>query len=107
MSDLEKKQQIARENGKKSKGPITPREQKRSSLNGITHGLASKCVVLANESKNAYDQFAAQYQQEWHLVSLTESHLLAQMVNSCWRLCRIWSIETARIRAQSRPRAQP
>jgi len=97
MSDLEKKQQIARANGKKSKGPITPEGKKRSSLNGITHGLASKCVVLANESQDAYDQLAAQYHQEWNPVSLTESHLLTQMVNSCWRLRRIWSIETALI----------
>jgi hypothetical protein len=97
MSDLEKKQQIARENGKKSKGPITPEGKKRSSLNGITHGLASKCVVLANESQDAYDQLLAQYQQEWQPVSVTESHLLTQMVNSCWRLRRIWSMETALI----------
>ncbi|MCZ2151104.1 MAG: hypothetical protein LC126_25430, partial [Bryobacterales bacterium] len=97
MSDLEKKQQIARENGKKSKGPITPEGKKRSSLNGITHGLASKCVVLANESQDAYDQLAAQYQREWNPASLTESHLLTAMVNSCWRLRRIWSMETALI----------
>ncbi|MCC6393471.1 MAG: hypothetical protein IT167_22920, partial [Bryobacterales bacterium] len=97
MSDLEKKQQIARENGSKSKGPITPEGKKRSSLNGITHGLASKCVVLATESQDAYDQIAAQYQQEWQPVSLTESHLLTAMVNSCWRLRRIWSMETALI----------
>ncbi|MCC6392123.1 MAG: hypothetical protein IT167_16100 [Bryobacterales bacterium] len=106
MSDLEKKQQIARENGSKSKGPITPEGKKRSSLNGITHGLASKCVVLANESQDAYDHLAAQYQQEWQPVSLTESHLLTQMVNSCWRLRRIWSIETALIDSELFPQTE-
>ncbi|MCC6391576.1 MAG: hypothetical protein IT167_13325 [Bryobacterales bacterium] len=101
MSDLEKKQQIARENGKKSKGPITPEGKKRSSLNSITHGLASKCVVLATESQDAYDDLAAKYQHEWQPVSVTESHLLTQMVNSCWRLRRIWALETALIDSET------
>jgi len=95
MSDLEKKQQIARENGKKSKGPITPEGKKRSSLNGITHGLASKCVVLANESQEAYDNLLAAHRAEWQPASLTESNLVTAMANSYWRLCRIWSMETA------------
>ncbi|MCC6366937.1 MAG: hypothetical protein IT165_25745, partial [Bryobacterales bacterium] len=36
-------------------------------------------------------------QHEWQPASVTESHLLTEMVNSCWRLRRIWSIETALI----------
>ncbi|MCC6389591.1 MAG: hypothetical protein IT167_03230 [Bryobacterales bacterium] len=95
MRDLEKKQQIARENGSKSKGPITPEGKKRSSLNGITHGLASKCVVLANESQEAYDGLLTAHRTEWQPASLTESNLVTAMVNSYWRLCRIWSMETA------------
>jgi hypothetical protein len=97
MIDPEKQKQIARENGAKSKGPITPEGKQRSSLNGITHGLASKCVVLANESQEAYDELAARYQREWQPTSSAESDLLTQMVNSCWRLRRIWAIETALI----------
>jgi hypothetical protein len=95
MTDLEKKQQIARENGKKSQGPITPEGKQRSSLNGITHGLASKCVVLANESEEAYDELFAAFQAEWQPASVTETTLLTEMVNSYWRLRRIWSMETA------------
>ncbi|MCC6392834.1 MAG: hypothetical protein IT167_19710 [Bryobacterales bacterium] len=95
MIDPEKKRDLARENGKKSKGPVTPEGKKRSSLNGITHGLASKCVVLANESQEAYDDLLAAYRTEWNPASLTESNLVTQMVNSYWRLCRIWSMETA------------
>ncbi|MCC6362054.1 MAG: hypothetical protein IT165_00940 [Bryobacterales bacterium] len=95
MIDPEKKRDLARENGKKSKGPITPEGKKRSSLNGITHGLASKCVVLANESQEAYDGLLSAYRAEWRPASLTESNLITAMVNSYWRLCRIWSMETA------------
>ncbi|MCZ2149447.1 MAG: hypothetical protein LC126_16945 [Bryobacterales bacterium] len=95
MRNLEQQQQIARENGKKSKGPITPEGKKRSSLNGITHGLASKCVVLANESQEAYDNLLAAHRAEWQPASLTESNLVTAMTNSYWRLCRIWSMETA------------
>ncbi len=95
MSDLQKKQQIARENGRKSHGPITPEGKKRSSLNGITHGLAAKCVVLANESQQAYDNLFAAFQSEWQPASVTEASLLTEMVNSYWRLRRIWSMETA------------
>ena len=97
MSDLQKKQDIARENGKKSHGPITPEGKKRSSLNGITHGLASKCVVLANESQEAYENLFAAFQAEWQPASVTEASLLTEMVNAYWRLRRIWSMETALI----------
>ncbi|MCC6366012.1 MAG: hypothetical protein IT165_21050 [Bryobacterales bacterium] len=95
MDDLEKKREIARENGKKSHGPITPEGKQRSSLNGITHGLASKCVVLANESQQAYDELFAAFHSEWQPASVTETTLLTEMVNSYWRLRRIWSMETA------------
>ncbi|MCC6390539.1 MAG: hypothetical protein IT167_08045 [Bryobacterales bacterium] len=95
MIDPEKKRNIARENGSKSKGPITPEGKQRSSLNGITHGLASRCVVLANESQEAYDNLLAAHRTEWQPASLTESNLVTAMTNSYWRLCRIWSMETA------------
>jgi len=97
MIDPEKQKQIARGNGAKSKGPVTPEGKQRSSLNGITHGLASKCVVLSNESQEAYEELAARYQREWQPASGTESDLLTEMVNSCWRLRRVWAIETALI----------
>ncbi|HUQ90440.1 MAG TPA: hypothetical protein VM120_02085 [Bryobacteraceae bacterium] len=92
---LEKKQNIARENGRKSHGPTTPEGKQRSSLNGITHGLASKCVVLSNESEELYTELLTGYQKEWQPASLTEQHLVTQMANAYWRLRRIWSMETA------------
>ncbi|HUQ94248.1 MAG TPA: hypothetical protein VM120_21390 [Bryobacteraceae bacterium] len=95
MIDLKDKQNIARENGKKSHGPITPEGKQRSSLNSITHGLASKCVVLANESEEAYTALLTAYQAEWQPATQTEQHLVIQIANSYWRLRRIWSMETA------------
>ncbi|HUQ90594.1 MAG TPA: hypothetical protein VM120_02860 [Bryobacteraceae bacterium] len=95
MIYLKDKQEIARENGKKSRGPITPEGKRRSSLNSITHGLASKCVVLANESEEAYTALLTGYQNEWQPATQTEQHLVIQIANSYWRLRRIWSMETA------------
>ncbi|HUS11703.1 MAG TPA: hypothetical protein VMZ30_14650, partial [Pyrinomonadaceae bacterium] len=65
MIDLTEKQNIARENGKKSQGPITPEGKQRSSRNSITHGLASKCVVISNESEDLYNLLLSSYQTEW------------------------------------------
>ncbi|HUQ93872.1 MAG TPA: hypothetical protein VM120_19485 [Bryobacteraceae bacterium] len=95
MIDLKDKQKIARENGKKSQGPITPEGKQRSSQNSITHGLASKCVVLSNESEEAYTSLLTSYQTEWQPATTSEQHLVTQMVNSYWRLRRIWAMETA------------
>ncbi|HUQ93440.1 MAG TPA: hypothetical protein VM120_17290 [Bryobacteraceae bacterium] len=95
MIDLTEKQDIARENGKKSKGPVTPEGKQRSSQNSITHGLASKCVVLSNESEELYTTLLTNYQTEWQPATTSEQHLVTQMVNSYWRLRRIWAMETA------------
>ncbi|HUQ93840.1 MAG TPA: hypothetical protein VM120_19325 [Bryobacteraceae bacterium] len=95
MIDLKDKQKIARENGKKSQGPITPEGKHRSSQNSITHGLASKCVVLSNESEDLYTALLTSYQTEWQPATTSEQHLVTQMVNSYWRLRRIWTMETA------------
>ncbi|HUQ91540.1 MAG TPA: hypothetical protein VM120_07650 [Bryobacteraceae bacterium] len=95
MIDLKDKQNIARENGKKSQGPITPEGKQRSSQNSITHGLASKCVVLSNESEELYTTLLTSYQTEWQPATTSEQHLVTQMVNSYWRLRRIWAMETA------------
>ncbi|HUQ90366.1 MAG TPA: hypothetical protein VM120_01715, partial [Bryobacteraceae bacterium] len=95
MIDLKDKQDIARENGRKSQGPITPEGKQRSSQNSITHGLASKCVVLSNESEELYTTLLTSYQTEWQPATTSEQHLVTQMVNSYWRLRRIWAMETA------------
>ena len=95
MATLEEKQQIARENGAKSKGPVTPEGKARSAQNPITHGLASKCVVLATESQEQFDEMLRQYRERWQPADINEDHLIIKMVNAYWRLNRIWAMETA------------
>ena len=95
MATLEQKQETARENGRKSHGPVTAEGKARSSKNALTHGLTSKCVVMAWESEEKYANLKKTYLEQWQPQNETEYKLVLLLTNADWRLHRIWSLETA------------
>ena len=50
----------SRENGRRSRGPVTAAGKESSSQNALRHGLLARCVVLESESGEG---FAALLQQ--------------------------------------------
>lgn len=98
MSDSKSKRRskaaTARENGRKSKGAVTPEGKLRAATASLVHGLTSKSVVLANECPHKYELLRQRFFDEWQPSGMTEEGYVAQMANAYWRLCRIWAIET-------------
>ena len=85
----------ARRNGAKAAGTKSPAEIQKSSVNALKHGLASKAVVLSNESQTHFDDLHQSYVHEFEPESTVEMDLIDQMVSAQWRLRRIWRMQTA------------
>jgi hypothetical protein len=75
----EARQRAARENGKKSHGPVTPEGKQRSCLNATRHGILSQVVHFPEEELAAYDEFTREY-----VASLAPSGFVeTQLANAC------------------------
>jgi hypothetical protein len=85
----------ARANGALSNGPITPDGRDRSQAGPTTHGLASRRVVLENESEDEFRALRESYLLELRPATPIELRLVDQYVAACWRLDRLGNIETA------------
>ena len=90
----------ARANGAKSHGPKTDAGRKTSSRNAVTHGLYSKGVVIAKESREQYQEMLDAYIQQFQPIGPVELDLVEEMVAAKWRQRRLWSIETDLIEDQ-------
>src|SRR4051794_14226589 len=88
---------IDRNNGSKSRGPITPEGKAKSAQNSLKHGLTSSRVVLPGESQADYDQLEASLLQTLKPATELEKELVREMTSARWRLRRIEEIETALI----------
>ncbi|MBL8212379.1 MAG: hypothetical protein JNK87_16810 [Bryobacterales bacterium] len=76
------------ENGAKSKGPKTESGKKRSAANSFKHGLYSRDIVLATESRTEYEALKAEFLDEFTPANLEEHELVIDMVNARWRMRR-------------------
>jgi hypothetical protein len=90
--------EASRNNGAKSKGPVTGEGKVRSSQNALKHGLsAHKIVVLENESKDEWEAFHASFIAKFRPRDFVESQLVLEMAVNRWRLQRSWAMQTAAI----------
>lgn len=102
----EERAEIARRNGAKSVGPVTPEGKQRSSRNAVTHGIYTRNVVLENESQDLYLNMREKYLAELAPVGERETNLVLDIVNARWRKSRLVLMETAAIDcAMTRQRA--
>ena len=92
----------SRANGALSRGPKTPEGQRRSSMNAVRHGLLAKCVVLANESEQAFKDVLAQHFGRLGPADGVELGMIEEMAAAFWRLRRLWAIENPAFRRRHR-----
>jgi hypothetical protein len=84
----------SRVNGRLSKGPATAVGKLRSSQNAVRHGLLARCLVLEDESPEAFQALLAQHIDRLQPADPLELDLVEEMVAAAWRLRRSWAIET-------------
>ena len=109
--------EIARANGAKSKGPITPEGKAVSSQNAVKHAFtAYKAFVLQNESYAAFEALVLDLIKTHAPVGQHEEHLVWQIAGTIWRERRLWDVETAlldmemgrqRIEVPTKPNGRP
>jgi hypothetical protein len=91
----QRKAEIARINGSKSRGPATPAGKARSVRNATSHGIYSSALILPTESREEYDTLRASYRQQFQPATLAEDELVLAMVNACWLARRMETFETS------------
>lgn len=102
--DREEKARVARENGAKSKGPVTPEGKEHSRRNRITHGqraTALKLLVpphsacLANEDRQAFYNLFDKLTAKFRPADDTELALVRELAEFQWKNTRNKQMEAA------------
>jgi len=90
-----RKAEIARENGRKSKGPKTKEGKDRSSRNGIRHGLsANQNTLLTCESAEEYNEVLQAFIDDLRPATKAELRITQRIANIDWRMERLVMMET-------------
>ena len=76
----EKQTAANRLNAQKSTGPRTPEGRAAVRLNGVTHGLTAKTLVLKGESEDDFKALFESLESEHEPTTPTEETLVAQLV---------------------------
>jgi hypothetical protein len=104
MLTPEQRAQIARENGAKSQGPVTPEGKEHSRRNAITHGnraAALKLIVpphsacLANEDRQAFYTLFDSLTAKFRPADETELQLVREIAEYQWKINRNKQMESA------------
>jgi hypothetical protein len=104
MLSKERKAEIARENGAKSKGPVTPEGKSRSRRNAITHGeraSALKFIIpphsacLGNELRQGFYRLLDQLIAKYRPADEIEMQIVREMADYNWKSIRNKQMETA------------
>ena len=89
----EQRAAIARRNGARSRGPVTPEGKRRVGRNG----LLSRTVVLDSESSPRFRHLLGRLRREFQPHDTMETSLIESMAVAHWRHMRIWGAQKAGI----------
>ena len=87
--------EAARENGRKSHGPVTPEGKARSSRNALKHGLSSRRIVIGTEEEEEWREFRDECHETLKPIGAIELGYADEFAASRWRLQRCLGIETS------------
>jgi hypothetical protein len=88
------KSDAARENGKKSRGPVTNQGKENSSRNALKHGLTAESAVLPGESEQDFAELLEAHKDTYRPANAMEMELVRTLALTRWRLRRIASLES-------------
>jgi hypothetical protein len=74
--------EIRRQNGRKSRGPVTEEGKARSRTNALKHGLRAEVLPLPNEDPDAIQARQQAWQEYYRPTSPAAQHLLDQCVRA-------------------------
>jgi hypothetical protein len=89
----EKQTAANRRNARKSTGPRTPEGRAAVRLNGVTHGLTAKTLVLKGESESDFKALFESLEAEHQPATPTEEILVADLAMATWRRRRLYNME--------------
>jgi len=84
----------SRANGALSRGPVTLERKQRSAMNALSHGLLARATLMREKSSAALEDLLNEYVNRLAPVDGDEYGYVEEMVAACWRLRRLWAIET-------------
>ena len=87
-------QEASRQNGTRSRGPVTDTGKQRSSRNALKHGLCADSVLLPGEDETECQELIEQYEQHYRPVTSLELARVREMALCDWRLRRVTEIES-------------
>jgi hypothetical protein len=95
MPISDKNSEAARQNGLKSRGPVTERGKSASARNSLRHGLLANTVVLDGESPDRFLSLVSALRREFRPETEVERALVETMAVCRWRQMRLWGMEKA------------
>jgi hypothetical protein len=93
MSSL-KRILASRANGRRSLGPVTATGRQKASQNALSHGLLARCLVLNDESPEAFETLLSHRIERDQAADPVEFGFVEEMVGAALRMRRAWAIET-------------
>src|SRR5580700_6296551 len=90
---IEKQTAANRLNAQKSTGPRTPEGRAAVRLNGVTHGLTAKTLVLKGENEDDFKALFKSLEAEHQPTTPTEEILVADLAMATWRRRRLYNME--------------
>jgi hypothetical protein len=94
----------ARENGAKSRGPVTAEGKRRASMNALRHGLTAEVhLVLPREDEAAFLGLATGLLADLAPSDTLEACLVAQLAAAFWKAGRAERLESQAFQAGPEP----
>ena len=91
----DRRAQASRENGAKSRGPVSAEGKARSALNSLRHGLLARDVLIQCEHTESFNKHMAAYLKRLQPANDLELELVQEMGANAWRLHRARALEAS------------